>query len=161
MNEKELNELLVTDKHLAALVGVSPRRIRALSEVGILQKAGRGRYVLGESFRALLEHAEGSSTELQRAKLRKLNADAERSELQLAKDRGEVAPIAEFEKVWTHAFSVIRTNMRNIPQRVVIRIVGETQEKLIKAALWEEIDAALAVCAEADFSDYDEKDEAA
>ncbi len=48
-------DTLVTDAQLAALVNVSPRRIRQLAEAGTLERVGVNQYELGPSFQALLE----------------------------------------------------------------------------------------------------------
>lgn len=141
-------ETLVTDAELAALVGVSARRIRQLAESGTLERAERGRYQLGPAVRALLEQASGSGSELQRERIRKLRADADLAELELAKQRGEVAPIEEAEAVWGRFCGILRTNMMQIPARAVLQLLGCTDETEFKAKLADEIKLALAAAAE-------------
>lgn len=133
----------ITEAELASLVGVSTRRIRQLAEQNVLERAQRGRYELGASIQALIENAAGNASELQRERIRKLRADADLAELELARGRALVAPIAEMERAWENACATIRANMLGVPQRVIIRIVGETNESTIKAALRDEICTAL------------------
>lgn len=151
-------ETLVTDAELAALVGVSARRIRQLAEAGTLERAERGRYQLGPALRAMLEQASGSGSELQRERIRKLRADADLAELELAKQRGEVAPLAETEEVWRRFCGLLQANMMQIPRRAVLQLLGCTDESEFKAKLTEEIRLALAAAAEAgpELEDVDE-----
>lgn len=140
----------VTEADLAALLAVSTRRVRQLAEQGVLERIERGRYELGASIRALMENAAGNGSELQRERIRKLRADATRAELELARERNEVAPIEQMESIWNTALATIRANMLNIPQRVVTQIIGETNEARMKAALTAEIKMALVTAAEAE-----------
>lgn len=141
-------DALVTDAELAALADVSPRRIRQLAESGILERVGRNQFVLGPSIRALLEEASGSGSALVRERTRKVKADADRAELELALARKEVAPIHQMARMWERQCSLIRAGMLNIPQRAVVRILGETNERTVKAVLREEITAALQAAAD-------------
>lgn len=152
----ELTSLEVTDAELGALAGVSARRIRQLAEQGTLTRCRPGRFLLGEAFAALIEEASGQGSELNRQRTRKTRADAGRAELELAKARGEVAPIAEMESVWQQACGVIRANMLQVPRRVVSSLIGETDEARFKQVLTDEITLALATAAEADFTPEDD-----
>lgn len=82
--------------------------------------------------------------------LRRAQADTLRAELELAKAREEVAPVSEFEKATARLMATIRTNMLNIPQRAVLRLLGEANETVFKKVLREEITLALETSAEAD-----------
>ena len=148
MNDTELGALEVTDTQLAKLAGVSARRIRQLAEQGTLQKVRLGRYLLGPAFSALIEEASGKGSELQKQRTRKVRADADLAELNLARELEQVAPIAEMQKVWDHQCVLIRTNMLNIPRRVISSIVGESDERKIKAILTDEIKQVLRDSAE-------------
>lgn len=155
-------ETIVSDVELAALMKVSARRIRQLAEAGTLERVGVNKYQLGPSFQALLEEASGSGSALVRERTRKLSAEATRAELQLAKERGEVARIDEFERVQTARAVVIKTNVMRVPQRAVLQLLGETSETRFKAVLREEIILALKSAAEAklDLSDDEVNDDA-
>lgn len=95
-------------------------------------------------------------------KRRKLAAEAERSELELAKAKGEVAPVREFERAQAAAMAAIRANMRNVPGRAVLRLLGCTDELEFKNTLMDEIDLALVTAAESELdlgNDEDDEDE--
>ena len=92
-------------------------------------------------------------------KRRESLAKTEMAELELAKAKSEVAPVAEFEKVWAMAMGQLRQNIMNVPQRVVLTLLGETDETVFKQKLREELILALEQTAEADFFDDEEVDE--
>lgn len=146
----DISSLEVTDAQLAALAGVSTRRIRQLVEEGRLQKRGRNRYLMGEAFAALVEAMSGgdAAAELTKERLRKLKAEASLSELELAKARGEVAPLAECQKQWETFCVTLRANMLNIPTRAVMSLLGETSERRFMAVLRDEITLALKTAAD-------------
>ncbi|HHG5087896.1 TPA: type IV toxin-antitoxin system AbiEi family antitoxin domain-containing protein, partial [Pseudomonas aeruginosa] len=76
MSAKDLTTLEVTDAQLAALAGVSTRRIRQLVEAGRLTRVSRNRYALGDAFAALVEDMAGGdkASELTAERVRKLRA---------------------------------------------------------------------------------------
>ncbi|MBA1304291.1 hypothetical protein [Stutzerimonas stutzeri] len=151
--------LHVTDAQLAALAGVTPRRIRQLAEAGTLTRVARNRFLLGDAFAALVEEMAGGdkASELTAERVRKLRADASLAELELAKAKGEVSTIEDFEAVWNQACGIIRANMLQVPRRVVSSLIGETDEARFKQVLTDEITLALETAAEADFTPEDDE----
>ena len=77
------------------------------------------------------------------AKRRKLIADAQLQEIELAKKRGEVVELAEMQKELAAQMIELRASMRRVPERCVLRLVGESDESVIKKVLLSEIDDAL------------------
>lgn len=157
---------------VAAFFGVTPPTVDGWVRAGCPVKKGQ-RGVASEFNSAdvaafLREKAreEGSGTTLadeNHLKRRKLAAEAERAELEVAKAKGEVAPIREFERAQAAAMAGIRANMRNVPGRAVLQLLGCTDEKEFKTKLMAEIDLALVTAAEAeiDLEAEDDEDEAA
>jgi phage terminase Nu1 subunit (DNA packaging protein) len=141
----------VNDSTLAALLGISTRRIRQLVESGDLTRTGRNEFQLGAAIRELLDHAsgDGANGALMRERVRATKAAADLREIEVAKARGEVARVQDFERVQAHTAMLVRTNMLNIPSRAVLRLMGETDETRFKRALREEIVAALHAAYEA------------
>lgn len=82
------------------------------------------------------------------------------AELRLAKARGEVALIADFERAQAKVFAQIRANVMNVTQRVVIQLLGETDEATFKMKLKAELALALNAAAEADLTLEEEEDAA-
>jgi phage terminase Nu1 subunit (DNA packaging protein) len=135
----------VNDATLAALLGISTRRIRQLVESGDLTRAARNEFTLSVALRELLDHAagDGANGALMRERVRATKASADLREIEVAKARGEVARVEDFERVQGHTAMLVRTNMLNIPSRAVLRLIGETDETRFKQALREEIVLAL------------------
>jgi phage terminase Nu1 subunit (DNA packaging protein) len=145
-----IDEMTVSDRDLAQLAGVSDRRIRAMAEAGILEKHGRGKYLLGPSIRALLNNAADNASELQRERTRKMAADADLAELEYARRKSLIAPVAQMQLALESIFALVRASMMNIPQRTALQIVGDTDEARIKRVLDDEIRAALTAMADAE-----------
>ncbi|SEI86955.1 Phage DNA packaging protein, Nu1 subunit of terminase [Azotobacter beijerinckii] len=150
MTEASICEMEVTGDDLAALVGVTARHIRRFAEAGKIERTGRNRYRLGQAIPALLEEMAGGdkAAELTAERVRKIRAEATMAELELAKAKGLVAPLEQMERAWRHQCTLIRTNMLNLPRRVVSSIVGETEERRIASLLRAEIEQVLRDAAE-------------
>lgn len=97
------------------------------------------------------EAAAGTApTDVEDARRRKLSAEAAMAELELAKARGDVAPVREFEMAQSKMMAIIRTNILNVPSRAVFQLLGETDEKVFKAKLRSELSLALEQAASED-----------
>jgi len=88
--------------------------------------------------------------------LRRLAAETGKVELELARLRGEIAPVQQFEQAMTKAFAELRGKMRQIPNRAAPRVVGQVDDRKIKQILLEEIDLALLALAEDRLLDEDD-----
>lgn len=139
----------VNDSTLAALLGVSTRRIRQLVESGDLTRTGRNEFALGPALRELLDHAagEGANGALMRERVRATKGAADLRELEVAKARGEVARVEDFHRVWSQRCALIRQNMLNVPARAVLQLLGCHDEAQFKATLRAEIVSALKAAA--------------
>ena len=87
---------------------------------------------------------ESSEDELRR---RKLAAETTIVEISAAKERGEVVYIDDAVKMITDDYIAAKSRLRNIPLRVAVSLVGETDERKVKDILISEIDEALTDCA--------------
>jgi len=157
-----LVEFEVTDADLAALVGCSARYVRKLASEGKIHRVGRNTFVLGDALQAVIQEMTaggGSGKQLMQERVRKLAADATLSELTLAKAKGEVALISEFERAQTIRFALIRARMMQVPQRAVVQIVAERDETKIKAVLFAEITEALTDAADEELDEADINEE--
>jgi phage terminase Nu1 subunit (DNA packaging protein) len=86
-------------------------------------------------------------------KRRKLAAETAKSELELAKVKGEVVPLRQLERALSNTFAEVKTNMRNVPGRVATSLIGETAELRIKEVILAEIDLALEALQEFDLDE--------
>lgn len=92
---------------------------------------------------------------------RKAQASTELTELELAKAKGEVAPIDQVMRAMSKAFAEVRAGMRNLPGRTVSQLIGETDERRFKAVMLSEIDEVLKSLAETSLLDDLNEDEEA
>ena len=101
----------------------------------------------------------GDEAEIER---RTKRAKMLQAELELAKARGEVAPVREFERTQAARYAMIRANCLNVPQRAVLQLLGETDEATFKRKLRAEIVLALetAASAQLDLAEDDAEDAA-
>lgn len=84
------------------------------------------------------------ATPAEELRRRKLEAETQLIELDLAKAKELVAPIEQMEKAMDAIFGEIRANLRNaLPARAAQRLIGVTSETEIKTILRDEIDQAL------------------
>lgn len=89
------------------------------------------------------------------AKRKKLTAEAALTELELAKKMEQVVDLEVMERQLANKFANLRSILRRIPDRVVMQLVGLTDESKIKNIVLTEIDAALTVLSKV----YDESEE--
>ncbi|APG47305.1 terminase small subunit [Phaeobacter inhibens] len=83
--------------------------------------------------------------------LRKLAAETEQAELDLAKAKEQVVPVEQYERALTKAFGEVRAGLRNVlPQRAARRLMGESDETRFKDVLREEVDHVLEALADRD-----------
>lgn len=160
---------MVTRAEIADLFGVATTTVDQWVRSGcpIVEKGSKGvpaKFNTAEVARWRVEkaaedaggQAKASEHEL---KLRKLAAETAKSELELAKAKGEVAPIMEFERVQAARMSSIRANLRNVPARAVMQLLGCTDESEFKKTLMDEINLALVTSAEQDIEVEEEEEQ--
>ncbi|WP_175487755.1 terminase small subunit [Microbulbifer thermotolerans] len=87
----------------------------------------------------------------------KIRVETRLKELQLAREAGQLAPLEHIERALTNWVIELRTRLLALPQRVAPRILGETDESLLKAAMSDEIRQALSGLVLADLFENDEE----
>ena len=148
----------VTRQALADVFGVSLPTIDAWVRKGcpFVEKGGRGQEWQFNTAhvskwlrdRDVEEATGGIPDDLEELKIREQKAKTELTELELATKKGEVALIAEFERAQAMVFAAIRANIMNVPQRAVLQLLGETDERAFKEKLKAELVLALETSAE-------------
>jgi len=152
---------VVTRAGLADVFGVSLPTIDSWVRAGCtyIQRGGRGKewqFNTADVAQWLRDKArdEGRGTAQaseEELKLRKLAAEAEKAELELAKAKGEVAPVREFERATSALMAVIRQN--------VMQLIGCTDETEFKSKLRAELVLALESAAEEELALDDDEDQ--
>jgi len=150
----------VTRQEVADLFGVSHTTVDAWIKRGmpVSERGSRGkpwRINTAEVSAWLEQRAKESASGSDQAderelKRRKLAAETAKVELELARVRGEVVPLAQLERALANTFAEIKTNIRSVPSRVATAIIGESNETRIKAVILKEIDQALEVLGDFD-----------
>ena len=138
---------------LAAVLGLSARRVRELAEAGVLKRRGRGRYDAAEATRDYARHlrevaagraaATGGDGGLdlveQRARL--AAAQADRAELELAARRGQLVDAEQVKAGFVNMVTTAKTRLMGVPSKAKARIPTltvrdiEALEDLITEAL--------------------------
>ncbi|MEX0300961.1 MAG: terminase small subunit [Leisingera sp.] len=125
----------------------------------VVQRGGRGRAWIfntaevrswrDDDIRAQSSHTTNANKD--QLQLRKLAAETEQAELDLAKAKDEVVPVEQYERALTKAFGEVRASLRNVlPQRSARRLMGETDETTFKDVMREEVDHVLEALADRD-----------
>lgn len=150
----------VNKTELCAIIGVSPPTVDAWVRNGcpIKQRGSRGvaaTFNTADVTKWLQDRAreEASGTVIAdeaELKRRKLAAETAKAELELARAKGDVAPVAEFERAQAMMMAAIRANVMQVPSRAVLQLLGETDEAEFKAKLRAELVLALETAAESD-----------
>lgn len=104
---------------------------------------------------------QGKPSDLEEAKMRKLSAEAELAELELAKARGEVVPVARVREAALADHSRVRARLRDLPVRAVQAIAGKQTKAQQRAALEALVEEALGELRDMDVPDDDDMAEAA
>lgn len=142
---------------IAKLLMLSDRRVQQLTKEGVIPKAERGRYELAPAVQGYIRFLQERSLRSDQSpidyhveKARLTKAQADQAEIELAKARSDVVSVAQIERNLSGLFAEVRTNIRNIPDRVVSSLIGSTDEREFKAVLLREIDLVLTALAESD-----------
>jgi hypothetical protein len=77
------------------------------------------------------------------ARTRKVNAEAEISELELAKVRSQLVVAEDVEKAWTDTLSNLKAKLTNIPSKAAPLVASETEAGIVQAILADLINEAL------------------
>ncbi|MFY0309643.1 terminase small subunit [Leisingera sp. D0M16] len=161
VNKKKVRGREVNRADLAEINGVSLPTVDEWVRRGcpVVQRGGRGRAWKfntaevrswrDDDIRAQADH--GPSATKEQLILRKLAAETEQAELDLAKAREQVVPVEQLERALQKAFGEVRAGLRNVvPSRAARRLIGETDETAFKEVLLEEVDQALTALANND-----------
>lgn len=115
-------ESTVSEAELARVLGVTRPAVTQWRQAGCpyRRRGGRYEYVVAEVVdwrldRAKAEKRDEAAPDEARERARKLRAEADRAELELARARGELVPVAEFTDALDDAFSRVRAKLLAVP----------------------------------------------
>ncbi len=108
-----------TGKALAELLGITDRQVRNLADEGIVKRAGRGRYLLAESIRAVVAQAEKKASSAVDAEKASLIAARRRAiEIQNARNDGLLVPVEEVDFTLATVLGGIKSDLLGLAARV-------------------------------------------
>ena len=141
---------VVSARMLGTIANLSPQRLGQLSQEGLPRDAGGG-YPVGACVQWLLEYwrKRAAQSPLSEAKRRKVLADAQRSELDLAELQRTLAPIAVLAQAHGEACTRIRTRLRAIPAAAAPLVHRADTVGAVRAIIQAEIDRGLQDLADA------------
>lgn len=88
---------------------------------------------------------DSSHVDINEAKRRKLLAEAGIAEINLNKEKGKVVLLEDIERELSHQFALLRSRLRKVPERCVLRVIGQKDQTEIKNIILDEIDQCLDV----------------
>jgi phage terminase Nu1 subunit (DNA packaging protein) len=151
-------EQTVFTETIAKYLRLSSKRVRQLVSEGILHQAKdkktgrplRGRYYLQATVGDYIDYlrskkasTDSGQSEYDKAKLRKMLADAERAELELKLFKNQLHTTAAVMFVWSSRIEASRKQLLIVPTRVAPLLVGLTDAKKIHSLINDEIESAL------------------
>ncbi len=146
----EIRKILAGDGHEP----ITEMRISQLVKEG-MPKAARGKYdavrcmywYIGSLRRTVAKretvNADGSSSNLMSDRRRLIAAQAEREELELAKQRGNLIPITEHVRILADMVTETRARLLAVPGRVAPAVLNETSRVVAQGKIETEIRVAL------------------
>jgi hypothetical protein len=125
---------MITPEDAADRLGVSIRQVQVLCEEGMPHEGlGNRRFVLWPEARHWRDKRIEAKTKkslraggAEESKDRKLAAEAEMAEMELAQRRGEVMPVEDGEREIGEAFARVRSKLLNLPNAIAMRVTSET-----------------------------------
>ena len=130
-NISNMSNPLVNVITLAKLFNLTDRRVQQLAKDGIILKAEKGKYDLISCTRSyikyLQERAAGRDVEPQDAyfeRARLTKAQADKTELEVLKMKGELIPTEQAELLWSGLIIVFRASMLSMPSRLAHKILA-------------------------------------
>lgn len=144
---------IVSRNTLASLQGVSLPTIDAWVRAGcpVVTRGGRGKEWKFDTAqvtewridRKVAEATGAAQADTEELRRRKLLAETELAELEVARERNQVVSVAQVQINLESLFKEVSINLRNIPGRVCASLVGMTDERRIKEIILGEIDQTL------------------
>ena len=155
----------VTRQEIADVFGVSHTTVDSWIKRGmpVKQRGSRGKpwvintaevseWIKQREIDKLSGEGNSNADELRR---RKLAAETAKVELELARLKAEIVPLAQLERALANVFAEMKTRMRAVPSRIATSLIGEDNETRIKAVILAEIDQALEALGEFDLEEPD------
>lgn len=133
---------------IAKLLDMTPRRVQQLANEGIIPKPkDRGQYEIIPCVVGYIKHIKGmlngEAGDLASEKTRLTRAQAEKTEIETAKLKGELVSLADSERGWSALVGAFRAKMLTLPPRAS-PVVLNKKEREVEQILTDMVYEALA-----------------
>lgn len=156
---------LVNRAELAEILGISLPTVDAWvkDKMPFVRRGGRGvewqfdtaSVIQWREDRAK-DTAGGQLNDIDAIEMETARVKLERERLKYAAEASLVVPLDQLERRLSVVFAEIRAAMRNLPGRTASQLLGETDERVFKRTLSQEVDRALTALSEFDTTALDE-----
>ncbi|MDO5391017.1 MAG: DNA-packaging protein [Eubacteriales bacterium] len=157
--------MVVNQKQLSRILGITDRRVRQLKESGVFENSSEGRgYELEKcvpeyiDYKVKAETGRSTNADIEEARLKHEDVKRKISELKLRRMRRELHEAADVEIFLSQMLSDFRNTLLSIPQRVSLELVGENDPLEISKVLEREMLLTLDTLSEYDPQRIDEGD---
>lgn len=160
MSGDDFEELWIEAPQLARILNITERRVQQLVKQG-LPRTARGRYPLVASvhfYIATLRENRPETSSIEQARLRKLIAQADREELELARERNQVVAIDDAMAAIGRAIGECRAKLLALPSKLAPEVALEKSKPMCRAIIETGIHDALADLASAGLQDDARRD---
>lgn len=145
--------ITVSTSTLAKIFGVTTKTIQNLTHDNVLEKSGRGSYILTKSVLAYVTYLkartgtgeDSKSIELEKAEedMKLKRAKREKAELELELAKGELITAKEVEQTYGNLVQTFRAKMLMLPVKVAPKTIGLKDVKTIQSIVEQEVNSAL------------------
>lgn len=144
--------VVVNTETIAKCFSMSPRRVRQLTEEGVITKQGYGRYDLIDTVSTYVTFLKLSADALNEDDVTESlryeqwlheKAKREKAEIELAHIKNEMHRSDEVEEVMNNMVMAFRQRMLSLPTKVALMLVNRPEPKYIEEVLEQNINEAL------------------
>ena len=119
---------------IAKLLDMTPRRVQQLANEGIIPKPkDRGQYEIVPCVVGYIKHIEGmlngEAGDLASEKTRLTRAQADKTEIETARMKGELVSLADAERGWSALVGAFRAKMLTLPPRAATAVLNKAEKE--------------------------------
>lgn len=154
--------MLVNQKELSTIIGITPRRIRDLQAEGFFQFRDEKKYILEKCVQEYIEYKVKAEVKGGPLDKEKEQAEHERfkkkiTELKLKKMKRQLHEAEDIEMFLNEMLNDFKSKLLSIPNKIAILIVGEEDVNKIISVLQDEILNALDELAQHDLDELNQE----
>jgi phage terminase Nu1 subunit (DNA packaging protein) len=123
-DDTAIEDLVVTSKQLASLLGVTDRRVQQLANDGTIPKAKRGSYPLGPCIRGYVEWLKAGQDEAATADGKKQleQLRIEKLTLELAREKRQLVEWKVVRRLYEQRLGVLATAVRTLGGQLAVKL---------------------------------------